>query len=625
MFTIPRIRPLATALAVGALAALSLPAVSQAVVKGSPEGANYVSPAQNDGDYPWTVAVVLRGFTPSDGHICGGTLISPTRVLTAAHCIDPNGPNQSTAAALDVLVGQTTFAVDDCGTFNDRGCNPSTDHPDWEAGTRIAVAEVSLHHQANVDRDPPRFDLAQLTLAEPIPTTLNSAIVAPVPSDGVTQTDIDPGVGNSVTPEAWGPGTDGFVYGWGIADSLPNTYWVGEREPIYRHQTPNVLMRGGGALMERLSDAECLNRQPQKYRSEDMLCMGRPPTGNPTTPYLAGPDACQGDSGGPLLKRAFNSTAIENGDRVDEFNTLGGNWRLMGIVSWGTGCGLAAYPGVYARVGAPVMRDYVTDATPAAMPAPVTGAGPTVDGLLGIGQTITCGPGPWNGATSYSFTLWRDSNGSGARDGVVDDPTFTAATSSDTMAQVKLSDADVRGLTPTVNASGQTVVTPRIGCTVVARGPGGYFAKETTFQPPRAPNPNPGPPQPAPQPTTPAPADSTRPMLSKSSAVCSASACRVAVIILDPGVGAEGVTHVAATLVITRTVRTRVKKGKDKGKIKSSTKTIKKNVTAVRSGDQWVVKVKGFKKGDRPKLKLSASDKAGNVGTLTVGMKLRKR
>ena len=55
--------------------------------------------------------------------------------------------------------------------------------------------------------------------------------------------------------------------------------------------------------------------------SDVMLCAAR-----------SGKDACSGDSGGPLIH-------MQSGE-------------LVGITSWGVGCALAAYPGVYARVSA---------------------------------------------------------------------------------------------------------------------------------------------------------------------------------------------------------------------------------------------------------------------------------
>lgn len=56
----------------------------------------------------------------------------------------------------------------------------------------------------------------------------------------------------------------------------------------------------------------------EAFETEDMVCAALPAR-----------DACAGDSGGPLI------------------NGTGSNGVLVGVVSWGTGCGLRRYPGVY--------------------------------------------------------------------------------------------------------------------------------------------------------------------------------------------------------------------------------------------------------------------------------------
>ncbi|MFD0317695.1 serine protease [Streptomyces flavalbus] len=137
------------------------------------------------------------------------------------------------------------------------------------------------------DRDSNAGDFAVLSLAESLPE--NSAIqMAPAG---------DP---------AYEPGTAAVVYGWGDTSGTGD-YATGLR----------------GARLHVLSDALCERAYPGggdgEYRAESMLCAGE---------VLGGRDACQGDSGGPLVARG----------------------RLVGLVSWGSGCGRSGSPGVYTRV-----------------------------------------------------------------------------------------------------------------------------------------------------------------------------------------------------------------------------------------------------------------------------------
>jgi secreted trypsin-like serine protease len=90
--------------------------------------------------------------------------------------------------------------------------------------------------------------------------------------------------------------------------------------------------REGGAQSDTLrkatvpfvSDATCQQEYPQDLRPATEICAGLP---------QGGVDTCQGDSGGPMVKRAAT-----------------GEWREVGIVSYGNGCARAGFAGVYGEV-----------------------------------------------------------------------------------------------------------------------------------------------------------------------------------------------------------------------------------------------------------------------------------
>jgi len=108
----------------------------------------------------------------------------------------------------------------------------------------------------------------------------------------------------------YAPGSDVTVSGWGRMKLSKSVF------------SAKVLQ---AVTIPLISDTAC--KKPDVYGNlitSSMFCAGQLGVG--------GVDSCQGDSGGPAVKK------------------VNGKWTVLGITSWGSGCGAPNKPGVYTRV-----------------------------------------------------------------------------------------------------------------------------------------------------------------------------------------------------------------------------------------------------------------------------------